>query len=138
MKIERAHLINAAKIAGGYLVVFLLGKLLNQNPGLPIEEWLLDNSPLNHSYLFGWLIMHERYWKYSVVSIFSAMFGLSRFGWSTFAGFSTGLVLGELCGMLWTNSLQAGFFPYPWRIWFICLCISIVLGILLELRKKKK
>lgn len=138
MKIERPNVIHAAKIAGGYLIIFLLGKLLNGNPGMPLDQWLLDGNPANHSYLFGWLIVQERYWKYSVVSVFSSLLGMPRFGWSTFWGYSIGLLLGEVCAHLWKGSLSTGFFPVPWLIWFGCLCLSIVLGVVLEFRNRKK
>ena len=138
MKIERPNVIHAAEIAAGYLIIFLLGKLLNSNPGMPLDQWLLDSNPANHSYLFGWLIIQERYWKYSVVSVFSAMLGMPRFGWSTFWGYSIGLLLGEVCTLLWKGSLSTGFFPVPWLIWFGCLCLYIVLCVVLEFRNKKK
>lgn len=137
MKIERENLFHGAKIAAGYLVIFLLGKLLNPNPGFSLQQWLLDNSPVHHSYLFGWLILHERYWKYSIVSIFSSVLGMPRFGWITFGGFASGLALGELCSLLWKESVHTGFFPYPWLIWFGCLCLSIVLGIAAEFRSRR-
>lgn len=128
---------HALLICCGYLAVFLAGKLiLNSNPGLSLRQWLADTSPLNHSYLFGWLIAHERYLKYSVVFILPALFGKNRFSAATFTGFAGGLLLGEVYDFFWGHLPYTGF-PYPWRIWFFSCLISIAVGIILELRRKK-
>lgn len=127
MRKWKANVRNAVLVAAGYLTIFLVGKLLSGNPGLPLRDWLLDHSPYNHSYLFGWLISHERYLYASLISILPALFGKIRFSLTTLTGFAIGLPLGEFLGQSVVQSLH-----YGWAIWGLVFLVSCIMGIILE------
>lgn len=131
MKTWRANLRAALLVAGGYLAVFLAGKLLSPNPGLPLWEWLMDHSPYNHSYLFGWLIGQKIFLYSSLVSILPALFGNYRFSAVTLTGFVLGLLLGESLGNN-PGSAAYGMGHYGWAIWGGIFLVSCVMGILLQ------
>lgn len=130
MKNRKVNPRSALLVAGGYLAVFLLWKLLSQNPGLPLWEWLMDDSPYNHSYLFGWLL-GEAFLYSSLISILPAFFGKSRFSVVTLAGFVLGLLLGEPLGNN-PGGAAYGMGHYGWAIWGGIFLMSCVMGILLQ------
>lgn len=130
MKNWMANLRAALLVAGGYLAVFLAGKLLSHNPGLPLREWLMDHSPYNHSYLFGWLIGQKIFLYSSLVSILPALFGNYRFSAVTLAGFVLGL-LGEPLGDN-PSGAAYGIGHYGWAIWGGIFLMSCIMGIILQ------
>lgn len=128
---------NTAAITTGFLLVFLAGKLiLNQNPGLPFWEWLVDTTPWHHSYLFGWLIMHFRFLYCSLLCIATALWGWTKLSTTAFCGFSLGLLAGEAYHFFFWTPEQSGI-PYSWVIWIVTFLISIAIGILLQIRSSK-
>ena len=129
---QKAILLTTLAVAGGYLAIFLTAKLfftdLSQKA---VFSWLLSTDPKEHSYLFGWLISHNRYLISSLVSILPALLGKRRFSLVSFSGFSIGLPLGELLG---ENKSGTPFAPnhYGWAIWGGIFLISWIMGIILE------
>ncbi len=131
-----SRLAGAAGAGSAFLAVFLAGKLLTGHSGLSWWQWLTDTSPLLHSYLFGWLIMHKRFWLCALLAILPNLFDWQRFSAAVCTGFTAGLCLGELFHPLLVNPGQSGI-PASWCIWFSCFVLSIAGGIYLERRKKK-
>ncbi len=128
---------HTALLAAAYLSVFLAGKwVLNHNPGLSPLAWLMDTTPLNHSYLFGWLIMHQRFWKCALISLAASFWRKQRFAIATFTGFSSGLLLGEIYHFSFQIPQPHGI-PYSWCIWAAAFAVSMIVGIFLEIRKRK-
>lgn len=128
---------NASVITLGFLLVFLAGKLiLNQNPGLSFWAWLVDTTPWHHTYLFGWLIMHGRFFYCALACVAPALWGWTRLSTTAFTGFTLGLLAGEVYHFLFWTSGQRGI-PYSWVIWLITFLVSIVIGNLLQILKKK-
>ena len=133
----KKQLHSAATITLGFLLVFLAGKLiLNHNPGLPFFQWLADTTPWNHSYLFGWLIMHGRFFYFALICIAPALWGWTRIASSGFVGFTLGLLAGEVYHFFFYDPEQSGI-PYSWVIWLLTFLASIVIGSFLQLWKKK-
>jgi len=129
---------NALYIALGFLLVFLAEKLiLNQNPGLPLPVWLVDTTPWNHSYLFGWLIMHGRFFYCSLACIAPALWGWTNLSTTAFSGFSLGLLAGEVYHYFFWTPEQRGI-PYSWVIWLTSFLVSIVIGNILQIRKTRQ
>jgi len=121
----------------GLILVFLAGKLLlNQNPGLSFLEWLVDTTPWNHSYLFGWLIMHGRFFYCALACIAPALWGWTRLSTTAFVGFVLGLLAGEVYHFFFWTPEQSGI-PYSWVIWLLTFLVSMILGVLLQMMKKK-
>ena len=133
----KKELRNALTVATGFLLIFLAGKLiLNHNPGLPFFSWLADTTPWNHSYLFGWLILHGRFFWCALACIAPALWGWTRLSASGFVGFSLGLLAGEIYQFFFYDPEQRGI-PDSWVIWLLTFLASIVIGNILQLRKRK-
>lgn len=126
-KFWKHNVIPALWIALGYLLIFLAGKLLSDNPGLPLWQWLLDSSSVHYSYLYGWLISHQRMLYASLVAILPALFGKTRFAFTALFGFALGLPLGEFLGRSGIAHIH-----YGWAIWAFIYLISCIMGIVLQ------
>lgn len=118
--------------AGCYLAIFITGKLFC----LPLEDasvtgWLFGTPPGEPSYLYAWLLSQGLFLYSSLISCLPCIFGRSRFGFTTLAGFAIGLLLGELLG---PNPAGAyyGNTHYGWAIWLLIFLESIVMGAILQ------
>lgn len=133
---RKSNILTAMTVAAGYLAIFLTAKLLFTDlSDKTIFGWLMSTDPKEHSYLFGWLISHNRYLICSLISILPALFGNRRFSMVTLSGFAIGLPLGELLG---ENPDPAPFAMdhYGWAIWGGIFLLSIGIGIWLQYRRK--
>lgn len=129
----KRSLLSAAGIAGGYLLIFLVGKLFANEPCPPYLVRLFHTDPTLHPYLFGWLIMHGRMLYFAFVSIAPAIYGKTRFGWTTLSAFALGLPLGEFLGYTTVNWTH-----YGWAIFILIFISSSIMGIALEKFPKEK
>jgi len=121
----------------GFLLVFLGGKVfLGNREEMSLLEWLFSTNPRNHTYLFGWLAMKNRFLTCSLLCILPAFWGWHRLAVSGFTGFAAGLMAGEVYHFLLYTPEQRGI-PYSWVIWLGCFAGSLVLGVILQLLKKK-
>ena len=130
MSETKRSLLSAAGIAGGYLLVFLVGKLFANEPCPPYLVRLFHTDPTLHPYLFGWLIIHGRM---LYVSIVPAIYGKARFGWTTLSAFALGLPLGEFLGYTTVNWTH-----YGWAIFILIFISGSIMGIALEKFPKGK
>lgn len=129
---RKRNITMALYIAGGYLAVFLLCRILDGGMGeYSFLGWLFGTDPRQSSYLFGWLISKGLYLYASLVSILPALLGKYRFSLTALGAFCLGLLLGELLG---PNPAGAayGFGHYGWAIWGGIFLFSIPMGIALE------
>ena len=133
MSETKRSLLSAAKIAGGYLLIFLVGKLFANKPCPPYLVRLFHTDPTLHPYLFGWLIMHGRMLYFALVSIAPAMYGKSRFGWTTLSAFALGLPLGEFLGYTTVNWTH-----YGWAIFILIFISGCIMGVVLEKFPKER
>lgn len=133
---RKSNILTAVTVASGYLAIYLTGKLLFSDLGdKAIFSWLLSTDPKEHTYLFGWLINHNRYLICSLISTLPALFGKRYFSLSTLAGFAIGLPLGELLGEN-PNPAPFAMDHYGWAIWGGIFLLSIGIGIWLQHRRK--
>lgn len=133
MSETKRSLLSAAGIAGGYLLIFLVGKLFANEPCPPYLVRLFHTDPTLHPYLFGWLIMHGRMLYFALISISPALYGKARFGWTTLAAFALGLPLGEFLGYTTVNWTH-----YGWAIFILIFISGSIMGIVLEKFPKEK
>lgn len=115
---------------GAYLLLYLLYRAVCSDlSGTSLLGWLLTTEPGSHPYLYGWLLHTRFYWYAMALSALPSLFGKHRFSLCSFAGFSLGLVLGELLG---ANPAGAawGYGHYGWSIWCGLFLLSMVAGIL--------
>ena len=127
MSQTKCNLLSAAGIAGGYLLIFLVGKLFANEPCPPYLVRLFRTDPTLHPYLFGWLISHGRMLCFAAISSFSALCGKSCFGWTTLSAFALGLPLGEFLGEVPNSYLH-----YGWVIFLLIFLSGSIMGIALE------
>lgn len=114
---------------GVYLVWFLLCKLIWADLGdQTILSWLLDDAPLYHDYLFGWMIGF--YLPCTLVAVVPALFGKRRFSAVYTAGFVLALPLGEYLGCI--SALVDPGYHYGWAIWLGVNLDAVIFGILLQ------
>ncbi len=129
---RRKNLLFALGTAGGYLVVYLLGRIFCQSGGpVSVTGWLFEVDPRRLSYLYGWLLTQKLFWIAMAVSVLPALWGKHRFSLTTLAGFSLGLVLGEALGQ---NPAGApyGHGHYGWAVWGGIFLWSVAMGVVLE------
>ena len=127
----------AAGVAAGYLIVYLLGRILGGNlEGSSVLGWLFGREPGRLSYLYGWLLQQNLFWAAMVVSVLPAFWGKYRFSCAALFGFSSGLALGEQLGE-YPAGAAWGHGHYGWAIWGGIFLFSIVMGIALERQRKK-
>lgn len=133
MSETKRSLLSAAGIAGGYLLIFLVGKLFANEPCPPYLVRLFHTDPTLHPYLFGWLIMHGRMLYFALISIFPALYGKSRFGWTTLSAFALGLPTGEFMG-----EVPDSYLHYGWAILILIFACGCLMGIILEKLPREK
>ena len=122
----------AACVLGGYLAVYLLGRL----PALAGGEysllgWLLETDWQRLPYLYGWLTGHGIFWWAAAVSVLPAFWGRWKFSWVTFAAFLLGLAVGEAAGSS-PAAAPYGHGEYGWAIWGGIFLLAIGMGAALE------
>lgn len=126
----KRNLCFALLTAGGYLLVYLLGKLLTGSPqSSSFLGWLLGCD--STSYLFGWLLSSKLFWMAMLVSTLPALWGKIYFSLTTWAAFSIGIPVGELLGP-YPAGAAFGHGHYGWAIWGGIFLVSAAMGILLE------
>lgn len=129
---RRKNLFFALGTAGGYLAVYLLGRIFCQSGGpVSVTGWLFEVDPGRLSYLYGWLLHSGLFWAAAAVSALPALWGKHRFSLTALAGFSLGLFLGEPLGR---NPAGApyGQGHYGWALWGGVFLWSLAMGAALE------
>lgn len=124
--------------AAVYLLIYIIGRFFaDGGERTSIIGWLTDNSPACLSYLYGWLLHNRLFWASMAVSVLAAAAGKIYFSAFSAAGFSVGLVLGELAG---ANPAGAayGFGHYGWLIWAGIFILGMSLGAAGQLLAKKR
>lgn len=129
---QRKNWLAALAIAAGYLMIYLLGRIL----GGSLEQssllgWLFSVDVRQLSYLYGWLLKRNLFWISMGISVIPALWGKYRFSGTTLLAFALGLLLGECLG---ENPASApyGHGHYGWAIWGGIFLLSIPMGIILE------
>lgn len=124
--------------AGGYLAVYLLGRVIWCDLGeCSLLGWLFTARPSGtHSYLYGWLLSSRLFWYAMAISALPALLGKRRFPAATALGFLVGLAAGILfgpdpVGAAWGHGDRG------WLIWGGCYLASMAAGLYLERREKR-
>lgn len=132
---KRYNITTALAVAGGYLAIFLAGKLLGGGfrSDMLLWYWLTNTEPTLHSYLFGWLIARNLFLAASLISILPALWGKRRFSLVTLSGFALALPLGEFLGC----DPAISTYHYGWLLWCMEFLLSIIMGAWLQQFKKE-
>lgn len=130
----KKHLPAAAAVLGGWLAVYLAGRVFcTVGPVRGLTDWLFGREVGQLRYLYGWLLQEGLFWYAMAVSVLPALFGKRVFALVTLAGFAAGLLLGEVFG---PNPAGAalGNDHYGWTVWGVVFVLSIAAGALLQKR----
>lgn len=135
---RKKNVLTALSVMGGYIIIYLLGRLL----WCDLAEssfigWLVSVRPNGeHSYLYGWLLSSKLFWFSLVISMLPAIWGKSKFSYTTLAGFIAGLLAGMLFGPN-PDGAAIGQTHYGWVIWGAIYFLSAIAGIFAERFLKK-
>ncbi len=116
--------VNAALVFAGYLAIFFITR-----------QVFSLHSP-HHLYTPEWTTRHVL-WPATAISTIPAFFGLRRFPFITLAGYVLGVISGELFGGF-QSDVPPQFLHWGWLIWFWVFFASIVLGIAVEVVRKRR
>ena len=130
---RKKNIAAALLITGGYLAVYLMGRLLwCVSSETSLMGWLISAKPAgDKSYLYGWLLSSQLFWIAMAISVAPTLFGKYKFSFVTLAAFIIGLVAGILFGPNHQGAAY-GQGDYGWAIWGGIFLLSIVMGILFE------
>ena len=140
---QRRHtlrrLAGAAVLFSGYAALYLLCRLARVPlEGYPILGWLFGNAAAREvGYLYGWLCQQGFFLYSMLLSVLAAATGFGRFGAMTLAGFSLGILLGELFGQNPAGAAQ-GAGHYGWLIWGAVFLLSALAGVLTEVLARRR
>lgn len=130
---RKTNFFRALSIAGGYMVIYLLGRIIWCDPTeSSVVGWLFLARPKGaHSYLYGWLLSSNLFWISLGVSALPAIWGRIKFSLTTLAGFVLGMLAGILFGPNPAGAAM-GQSHYGWLIWGAIYLLSVIVGILAE------
>lgn len=130
---EKVRFKSALIILGVFLVYYLIWLIIgnkDRNSTMP-EIVRMRNSRF---YLFPWLVRNNLYWIAMLISIIGALLSKNLFSCSTCIGATIGILFGEVFGP--NPGDPTGHTHYGWWMWIIIFLLSIVIGIILEFRKR--
>jgi len=130
---------SALLMAGGYLLIYLIGRILwCDRSESSFLGWLLTARPSGeHSYLFGWLLHQKCYWLAMAVSVLPSLWGKVRFSHITLAGFVVGLSAGIVFGP-YPEGAATGQTHFGWAIWGAVFLLSVAVGVFIEHLSEKR
>lgn len=115
---RRPRVLAALAVTAGYLVFYLLGRIL----WCPLEDssllgWLLWERPSGgESYLYGWLLSSGLFWWAMALSALTALLGRYRLSCTTCAYFLIGFLMGLVLGPHPAGAAM-GHGHYGWAFW---------------------
>lgn len=119
----RPRVLAALAVTAGYLVFYLLGRIL----WCPLEDssllgWLLWERPSGgESYLYGWLLSSGLFWWAMALSALTALLGWYRLSCTTCAYFLIGFLMGLVLGPHPPGAAM-GHGHYGWAFWGCTIC----------------
>ena len=134
----RPRVLAALAVTAGYLVFYLLGRIL----WCPLEDssllgWLLWERPSGgESYLYGWLLSSGLFWWAMALSALTALLGRYRLSVTTCAYFLIGFLMGLVLGPHPAGAAM-GHGHYGWAFWGCIYLLSLPMGLLAERAGRK-
>ena len=135
---RRPRVLAALAVTAGYLVFYLLGRIL----WCPLEDssllgWLLWERPSGgESYLYGWLLSSGLFWWAMALSALTALLGRYRLSCTTCAYFLIGFLMGLVLGPHPAGA-ALGHGHYGWAFWGCIYLLSLPMGLLAERTGRK-
>ena len=130
---EKVRYKTAFIIIGIFVAYYLIWLIIGNKD---MNSTMLEILRMRNSrfYLFPWLVRNNLYWIAMLISVIGALLTKKLFSYSTCIGATTGILFGELFGP--NPGDPTGHTHYGWWMWIIIFLISIVVGIILEIRKR--
>ena len=133
----RKNIIWALVVILAYLAVYIIGRLILCRTDSSLTGLLWASRPDGeNSYLYGWLLSSGLFWGSLAISALPALLGKKYFSAITFGGFILGLILGIILGPN-PEGASLGQSHYGWAVWGGLFILSVILGIIFEVLKKR-
>ena len=133
----RKNIIWALVVILAYLAVYIIGRLIWCRTDSSLTGLLWASTPEGeNSYLYGWLLSSGLFWVSLAISALPALLGKKYFSAITFSGFIIGLILGIVFGPN-PEGASLGQSHYGWAVWGGIFILSVILGIIFEVLKKR-
>ncbi len=128
------------RIAAGlfllWIGLWLLGRLVfGLKQDFSVMGWVF--SWHSSVYLFGWLLSSKLYWCCMVLACAATALKKRLFALTVTGGFFGGWLLGEVLGPRQFHELSGTTLHYGWATWAVVMVLSVMVGIVLEKRKKE-
>lgn len=131
---EKAGYKTALIILGVFLAYYLIWLIIgNKDMKVTLLEILCMRN--SRFYLFPWLVRNNLYWIAMLVSVIGALLSEKLFSYSTCLGATLGILTGEIFGP--NPESPTGHTHYGWWMWILIFLLSIVIGVILEIKKRK-
>lgn len=122
--------------AAAYLIIFLLSRIIYADWQNSSFFGALFSTDTPGNYLLGWLLHQNIFWFAAGISSFPAFLGKTRFSLITLCAFILGQFIGEIFGE-YPPGIPYGHGHYGWAIWCTLFLSSIIVGIVMEILKKR-
>jgi transcriptional regulator with XRE-family HTH domain len=133
----KKNAIVALCIAAGYFLFYLIGRVIwCDREYCTFLAWLFSVRPSGeHSYLYGWLLSSNMFYITAAISILPSLLGKLLYSITTLSGFTVGFIAGVIFGP--NPGDKYGHTHYGWAIWGVIFFASVIVGIVLEILKKR-
>ena len=123
-------------ITAGYFLFYLIGRFIWCDRNYSLLAWLFSAPPEGeHSYLYGWLLSSNMFYITAAISLLPSLLGKHLYSITTLSGFTVGFIAGVIFGP--NPEDKYGHTHYGWAIWGVIFFASVIVGIVLEILKKR-
>lgn len=131
---EKVGYKTALIILGVFLEYYLIWLVIGNKD---MNSTMLEILRMRNSrfYLFPWLIRNNLYWIAMLISVIGALLSKKLFAYSTCIGATAGILFGEIFGP--NPGDPTGHTHYGWWMWILIFLLSVIIGIIIEIRKGK-
>lgn len=131
---EKVGYKTALIILGVFLAYYLIWLVIGNKD---MNSTMLEILRMRNSrfYLFPWLIRNNLYWIAMLISVIGALLSKKLFAYSTCIGATAGILFGEIFGP--NPGDPTGHTHYGWWMWILIFLLSVIIGIIIEIRKGK-
>ncbi len=132
----KKNVLFALCVTAGYMLFYLIGRIIWCDHDYAFLAWLFSAPPKGeHSYLYGWLLSSYMFYITAAISILPSLLGKHLYSITTFIGFMVGFLAGLIFGP--NPGDKYGHTHYGWAIWGVIFFASVIIGIVVEIFKKK-
>ena len=91
----------------------------------------------NWCYTLDWILRNGLYLIGAVIAVGSAVLGQWHLSFTVLSGVHLGILIAEIFGPN-PSGAEFGFGHYGWFIWIVVFLISVILGLVLQIRHRKR